>query len=70
MTPLELIFTALSEETAKQYAIDEKAMGFQDNQKQASRAGIDTGETRKDYEKRTRIKVVSEKNYLKHVTVA
>ena len=67
MTPLELIFTALSEETAKQYAIEADAKGFDENQQQAAKAGYDTGETRKDYEKRTNIKVVSDKNYLKQL---
>ena len=67
MTPLELIFTALSEETAKQYAIEADAKGFDENQQQAAKAGYDTGETRKDYEKRTNIKVVSDKNYLKEL---
>ena len=67
MTPLELIFTALSEETAKQYAIEANATGFDENHKQAVKAGFDTGETRKDYEKRTNIKVVSSKNYLKQL---
>lgn len=67
MTPLELIFTALSEETAKQYAIEANATGFDENHKQAVKAGFDTGETRKDYEKRTKIKVVSSKNYLKQL---
>ena len=67
MTPLELIFTALSEETAKQYAIEADAKGFDENQQQAAKAGYDTGETRKDYEKRTNIKVVSNKNFLKQL---
>ncbi len=67
MTPLELIFTALSEETAKQYAIEADAKGFDENQQQAAKAGYDTGETRKDYEKRTNIKVISDKNYLKQL---
>ena len=67
MTPLELIFTALSEETAKQYAIEADAKGFDENQQQAAKAGYDTGETRKDYEKRTNIKVVSDKNFLKQL---
>ena len=67
MTNLELLFTALSEETAKQYAVDKDATGFKENQIQAAKAGHDTGVARDAYEKQTGIKVLSPKNHLKEL---
>ena len=64
MTNLELLFTALSEETAKQYAVDKDATGFKENQIQAAKAGHDTGVARDAYEKQTGLKVLSPKNHL------
>ena len=64
MTPLELIFSALSEETTRIIAVKHDAQGFEDNHDAATKGGQEVGTLRKDYEKRMDIKVVSNENYL------
>ena len=64
MTPLELIFTALSEETTRQFTVRDDAQGFNDNHDAAERGGTAMGKARQNYEKETGLKVVSKDNYL------
>jgi DNA-damage-inducible protein D len=64
MTPLELIFTALSEETTRQFTIREDAQGFNENLDMAQKGGEVTGDARKNYELRAGLKVVSSDNFL------
>ena len=63
MTPLELIFTALSEEATRLNAISIDAQGFEDNHDAALEGGKAAGEARERLEK-TVGKVVSTKNFL------
>jgi DNA-damage-inducible protein D len=67
MTPLELIFTALGEETTRQFAIREDAQGFNENHEAAQKGGKATGNVRENYETNTGLKVVSEENYLNKI---
>jgi DNA-damage-inducible protein D len=64
MTPLELIFTALSEETTRQFIVRDDAQGFNENHDAAQRGGTAMGNARQNYEKETGLKVVSKDNYL------
>ena len=64
MTPLELIFTALGEEATRQFAIKEDAQGFNENHEVAQKGGNATGNARRNFEKETGLKVVSEANFL------
>jgi DNA-damage-inducible protein D len=64
MTPLELIFTALSEETTRQFTIREDAQGFNENLDMAQKGGEVTGDARKNYEQKAGLKVVSSDNFL------
>ena len=64
MTPLELIFTALGEESTRLLSINKDANGFNENYEAASEGGIITGEARENYEKRMGLKVVSKDNFL------
>ena len=66
MTPFELIFTALGEEATKQFAINEEAKGFNENHEAAVKGGSGAGTARKNFEKSTGLKVVSDKNF-KHL---
>ena len=65
MTPLELIFTALGEETTRKLAIKDDAQGFVENHDQAKKGGQTAGKLLDTYEQDTGIKVVSDENYLK-----
>lgn len=67
MTPLELIFTALSEETTRMIAEKDDAQGFNENLDSASEGGAMAGKYRQQLEKRTGSKVVSNENYLKQI---
>jgi DNA-damage-inducible protein D len=67
MSPLELIFTALSEEATRIYAEKDNAKGFNENYEAAQKGGETTGETRELFEKRTGQKVVSSDNFLKQI---
>lgn len=64
MTPLELIFTALSEEATKMIAVREDAQGFSENHHAASEGGRMAGNARKKFENDMNESVVSSKNYL------
>ena len=64
MTPLELIFTALSEEVTRQISIRDDAKGFNENHEAAVRGGTFAGNSRRNLEKSENIKVVSPNNFL------
>jgi DNA-damage-inducible protein D len=67
MTNLELIFTMLGEESTRQIAVEEDALGFEDNLDVAYKGGKAAGLARKQYEKNRNVKVVSPKNFLKQI---
>jgi DNA-damage-inducible protein D len=69
MTSLELIFTALSEETTRIFARKADAQGFQQNQVAAQKGGKAAGEARERIEESTGEAVVSPDNYLNLTTV-
>ena len=64
MTPLELIFTALGEESTRILAMQEDAKGFGENREIAEKGGRVAGRARRNAEKDLNIKVVSPENYL------
>jgi DNA-damage-inducible protein D len=64
MTPLELIFTALSEETTRQIAVRDDAQGFNDNHDAAQKGGEVTGDALKRYEQKSGLTVVASDNFL------
>ena len=64
MTPLELIFTSLGEETTRQLAIKGNAKGFNENQSKAIIGGKTAGELLGTFEERTGLTVVSSDNFL------
>jgi DNA-damage-inducible protein D len=64
MTPLELIFTALGEETTRILSVKRDAQGFNDNHDAAQDGGTMAGNARKNYEKELGENVVSPQNYL------
>ena len=64
MTPMELIFTALGEESTRILAVQQDANGFEENHETAVRGGNVPGKALKNAEKDLNIKVVSEENYL------
>ena len=64
MNRLELIFTALSEETTRTIAERDDAQGFNENHNAAQRGGNLVGDTRRNFEAKEGIKVVSETNFL------
>ena len=64
MTPLELILTALGEETTRVIAVNQNAQGYEDNHEAAAKGGKTAGEARERVEIATGEKVVSDKNYL------
>ena len=64
MTPLELIFTALGEESTRIIAMQEDAKGFGENRETAEKGGRVAGKARRNAEKDLNIKVVSPENYL------
>ena len=64
MTTLELIFTALSEETTRSLTVEHDAQGFIDNENVAYKGGEMAGRTLKNYEKIRGQKVVSTANFL------
>ena len=67
MTPLELIFNSLGEETTRILSIKRDAQGFEENQDAALDGGTMAGNARGNYEKQLGEKVVSDKNYLKQL---
>ena len=64
MTPLELIFTALSEEITKRVTVQNDAQGFNENYDAALKGGDMAGEARRNLEKKLGETVVSSENYL------
>ena len=64
MTPLELIFTALSEEITRQVAIKDEAIGFNENHAAAAYGGSIASGARERLEREKGIKVVSPSNFL------
>ena len=64
MTPMELIFTALGEESTRILAMQQDANGFEENHETAARGGRVAGKALKNAEKDLNIKVVSVENYL------
>jgi DNA-damage-inducible protein D len=67
MTPLELIFTALGEETSRMIAEKDDAQGFGENMDSAVEGGTMAGEYRKQLEGRTGSKVVSKENFINQI---
>lgn len=63
MTNLELIFTALGEESTRAIAESHNAQGFNENHEAAQRGGKIAGDARKRLEKQTGKKVVVANNY-------
>ncbi len=66
MTNLELIFTMLGEEATRQIAVDRDAKGFPENHDAAQLGGKSAGSARKNFEKTSGKKVISEQNF-KHL---
>ena len=64
MTAIELIFTALSEETTRIVSEETDAQGFNENHQAAQKGGEITGDARRNFEQKTGRKVVSTENYL------
>ena len=64
MTPLELIFTALSEELTRNTAIKQDAKGFAENHDAAVEGGRIAGNARRNVERDTGEAVVSKDNFL------
>ena len=64
MTPLELIFTALSEEVTRQFSVDEDAQGFNENKTAAAIGGKIAGDARRQLERESGKPVISQENYL------
>jgi prophage antirepressor-like protein len=64
MTPLELIFTSLSEEVTRQVTIEDKAQGFHENHEAATKGGRMSGNARRNLEKELGKPVVSAHNFL------
>lgn len=64
MTPLELIFTALSEEITRQVILKDDATGFNENHDAATYGGSIAAGARKKLERDKGIKVVSSANFL------
>ena len=67
MTPLELIFTALSEEATRMNAVNDDAKGFEENHDAARKGGTAAGGARAYFEKLQNTKVVSSESYLKQL---
>ena len=67
MTPLELIFTALSEEATRMNAVNDDAKGFEENRDAARKGGTAAGGARAYFEKLQNTKVVSSESYLKQL---
>jgi DNA-damage-inducible protein D len=64
MTPLELIFTALSEEASRQITIEDDAQGFNESHDAAQKGGNAAGEALKRFEEVRKRAVVSSDNFL------
>ncbi len=64
MTTLELIFSALSEETTRQLTERENVQGYTESHEIAVKGGQMIGESLRDFEKRTGLPVISSDNFL------
>jgi hypothetical protein len=64
MTDLELIFTMLGEASTTEIAVQKDAQGFQQNKKAAQEGGKIAGNARRELEKKSGRKVVSQENFL------
>ena len=64
MTPLELIFSALSEEVTRQMTINDDSQGFHQNYESAVRGGNTANEARERVEAQLKKPVVSPENFL------
>ena len=64
MTPLELVFTALSEEVTRSIAVKDDAQGFEQNQEAAAYGGSLAADARLRLERERGVKVVSVENFL------
>jgi DNA-damage-inducible protein D len=64
MTPLELVFTALSEEVTRSIAVKDDAQGFNENQEAAAYGGSIAADARQRLERERGLKVVSSDNFL------
>lgn len=64
MTSIELIFTALSEESTRLIAINDNAKGFDANHKAAIKGGDYAGKARLELEKEINQPIVSKDNFL------
>ena len=64
MSEAELIFTALAELSTRQVAENENATGLEENKKSAKIGGNIAKRAKKDFEKRTGSKVVTDNNFL------
>lgn len=64
MTPIELIFTMLGEESTRIIATNDNAQGFAENHDAARQGGNIAGGARKKLEKKSGEKVVSSQNFL------
>ena len=64
MTPIELIFSALGEETTRLLTEKEDAQGYTENHDVAVKGGLMVGESLKGFENRTGLEVVSSDNFL------
>lgn len=63
MTDLELIFTMLGEASTTEIAKNKDAIGFVENKKVAKAGGSVAGNARKDLEKKSGTKIISNQNY-------
>ena len=64
MTPLELVFTALSEEVTRSIVVKDDAQGFNENQEAAAYGGSIAADARQRLERERGVKVVSNENFL------
>jgi len=65
MTDLELIFSMLGEASTKEIAINKDAQGFVENKQTAFEGGSVAGNARKELERKSGKKVISNENYKK-----
>jgi len=65
MTDLELIFSMLGEASTKEIAVNKDAQGFVENKQAAFEGGAVAGNARKELERKSGKKVISEENYRK-----
>lgn len=68
MTLIELIFTALGEESTRLIAVKEEAQGFNENHEAAQKGGTFAGNARQRLEKELGTPIVSSENFLNLVT--